>query len=76
MIKRPSREQIATASEWLSCNEGDGGEALACRAVAEWILAIDDDHQLRQKARQAGVTVTRLRRAITEQKQLRALRVR
>ncbi len=63
MIKRPSSEQIAIASDWLSCNEGDAGEALACRVVAEWILAMDEDHQLRLRARQAGVTIARLRQS-------------
>lgn len=68
MIRPPATEQIEQAAEWLRINEGDEGEAEACHAVADWILAVDDDRSLRLQARRAGVTVARLRRAIAEQK--------
>jgi rRNA-processing protein FCF1 len=64
-MKRPTEQQINIAIGWLDANEGEGDEAQACKAVAEWINAIANDAMLREEARRAGVTVAALRRRLS-----------
>ena len=65
-MKRPTEQQIEIAALWLDGNEGDGEEKEACAAVAVWLRHEANEAMLRSEARKAGVTVARLRRAITE----------
>jgi|GEM_PF-2718621 len=66
MTRIPSDFAIVVALDWLRCNEGTGGEAEACREVADWIAATVDDANLRNAARRAGVPLSRLRRRLAE----------
>jgi rRNA-processing protein FCF1 len=63
-MKRPTEVQINIATAWLDANEGEGEEAEACKAVAEWINGLANDAMLREEARRAGVTVAALRRRL------------
>lgn len=65
-MRQPSEEQINIATAWLRDNEGDDGEADACRAVADWIRHLANEAFLRNSARKAGVTVARLKRKLAE----------
>jgi len=65
-MHKPSSDQIAIAAMWLRGNEGDGDEAEACNAVADWIEALGFDSTLRREARAAGVPVKALRRRLKE----------
>jgi len=64
MMPRPTDDQIATALLWLRSNEGEGDEAAACAAVADWIERETLDRYLKQEARKAGVPVKKLRDAL------------
>ena len=66
-MRRPPREQVDIAAAWLRSNEGDGGEAEACAAVAAWIEHEAYEGELRSAARKGGVSVARLRRKLAEQ---------
>lgn len=66
-MKRPSYDELLLAADWLDENEGDGGEAYSCKAVAKWLREVAEDRLIRSEARQAGVPVARLRRKIAEQ---------
>jgi len=62
----PTVQQLETAAAWLDVNEGTDGEADDCAAVAQWLM-----HQARMLAdrdiaREAGVPVRHVRRAIAE----------
>jgi hypothetical protein len=65
MTKRPTFEQLGLAAEWLDMNEGDGGEAEACKAVAEWIMAqavkFERDHAAREFAKEKGLDMKTVR---------------
>jgi len=39
MKTKPSASDLATAADWLQCNEGDDGESEACEQVALWLNA-------------------------------------
>lgn len=66
-MKRPTDDQFAVAVEWLLANEGEDGEAEACKAVADWIEAGRSESYLRTAARKAGVPVAALRKRLHEQ---------
>jgi hypothetical protein len=51
---------------WLRSNNGDHGEAEACRAVAEWIDRQRTTAMLRQVVRGTGVSVSQLRKRLAE----------
>lgn len=59
MAKRPTFEQFGVAAEWLDMNEGDGGEAEACKAVAEWLMEqaskFERDSAVRKAAKDTGL---------------------
>lgn len=57
----PTDQQFETAIMWLQGNEGDEGEAVACRAVADWIERWRNEDMLRKAARAGGVSVRNLR---------------
>jgi hypothetical protein len=63
-MKFPTQEQIGIAVQWLQCNEGEGEEAIACKAVAAWLDHEADERFLRSKAREAGVPLAVLRRRL------------
>lgn len=65
MAKRaPTDQQFETAIIWLQSNEGDCGEAEACRQVADWIERQRTTASLKQVAREAGVSVSQLRKRL------------
>lgn len=75
MSKAPTIEQLDIAAQWLRVNEGDNGEAEACRIVAERlereIASREDSAAIREAARQLGLPVavvrSRLRKSVTVQ---------
>jgi hypothetical protein len=60
----PTDQQFETAIMWLQSNEGEGEEAEACNAVASWIEQHRTNAMLREVARKAGVSVTKLRKRL------------
>ena len=64
--KMPSDAALDIAIMWLRDNEGDEGEADACKSVADWLDSEKDERWLRSQARAAGVPVARLRRKLRE----------
>jgi hypothetical protein len=60
----PSDEAVQIATEWLGVNEGDDGEAEACPRVAAWLRQQVMQRMVRSAAREAGVPVARLRKAL------------
>lgn len=56
-MKRPCIEDMETAAEWLSFNEGDDGEKEACSRVATWLATHVLAIQERAAARKVGCTV-------------------
>jgi hypothetical protein len=63
-MKRPTPDQIETARSWLDVNEGEEGEAEACRAVAAWLRHLESARTLRTLAREAKVPMRDVRKAI------------
>ena len=59
---------IEVAIGWLDVNEGDNGEAAACRRVADYLHSLFErrleDRAIRAVARQAGVPLQDARRAL------------
>lgn len=57
-MKRPSVEDLEHAVRWLECNEGKGGEAEACKRVAEWVDQLIADREraaaVRKVAKETG----------------------
>ncbi len=64
--KVPTDQQFETAVMWLQGNEGDEGEGIACRAVADWIERWRTDDMLRKAARKGGVSVSKLRERLQD----------
>lgn len=64
MTMRPTPEQMYLAAEWLLINEGEEGESEACAIVADWLEKQVDAQLDRQIARENGVPVAVLRKAI------------
>jgi hypothetical protein len=62
----PDKEQVDIALDWLRSNEGDNGEAEACRALADWAEQYFQDRWLRIEARYHGVPVAALLRKLAE----------
>ena len=56
-----SREDLATAVDWLRCNEGADGEAMACMKVADFLQAEIDRRDVRSIARETGLPMARAR---------------
>lgn len=66
-MKRPTEQQFETAQAWLVVNSGDNGdngEAEACKAVADWLAHESQERMLRAAAREGGVSVAALRRKL------------
>lgn len=66
-MKTPHSDALRFAAEWLRQydDEHDGGEDTArAAAVADWLDAQAEAADLRGAARQHGVSVARLRRAL------------
>jgi hypothetical protein len=68
MTGRVTDEDLDTAILWLENNEGGGFEQAACRRVAEWLKAEQEDRQIRKIMRDgkvnreaAKIVLTRLR---------------
>jgi len=62
---RPSPDELYAAAEWLRCHDEDGSEvALACERVANWLEQQAGAAEERAEARDLGVPVERLRRAL------------
>jgi hypothetical protein len=47
----PTETQVGIALDWLRSNEGDNGEAEACRALADWAEEFFEDRWLRSAER-------------------------
>jgi transcription initiation factor TFIIIB Brf1 subunit/transcription initiation factor TFIIB len=62
----PDDDALDIAIEWLTCNEGEGAEGEACKAVARWLAFEQCERTVRTAARAAGVTVAQLRRRLQE----------
>jgi hypothetical protein len=61
-MRMPPVTQIDIAIEWLRrCNDGVGGEAAACTAVANWLAREKHERFLRWRANKTGVPIGRLR---------------
>lgn len=65
-MKLPQVDDIATAVEWLLCNEGDDGEAESCRRVADWLVIYARASVERAAAKQVGCSVDRFRQVMAE----------
>jgi hypothetical protein len=64
----PGTDALNTAIAWLEANEGEeNGERDACQEVAQWLIQQERERYLRHAARNAGVTVARLRKRLIEQ---------
>lgn len=63
-MKLPSDEHLGIAILWLRNNEGGGVEGEACRAVADWLERQQSENKLRDAAREAGVPVAMVRKAL------------
>lgn len=64
MSRRPTDEQLSTAVLWLESNEGEDGEAEACKATAAWIKHLLSESVVQRVARRAGVPRGKAREAI------------
>lgn len=64
--RMPSDEMLGVAIMWLEHNEGEEGEADACRAVAQWLKHERMERMIRREARRAGIPPARLRRLLHE----------
>lgn len=62
--QKPTEDQFETAVMWLQSNNGDAGEATACRVVADWIERQRQADMLRHVAREAGVSVSQVRKRL------------
>lgn len=62
----PSVTDMEVAALWLEANEGDAGESDSCKRVAIWLLKQAENKELRILARENGVRVTDLRKAISK----------
>ncbi len=71
-MKRPCVEDLETAADWLSYNEGGEGEAEACSRVATWLRAYARESEERLTARRAGCSVGYLRKILADEKSKRA----
>jgi hypothetical protein len=60
----PTDDEISIAVAWLNVNEGDGGEAEACKAVGAWLEHERFERMLRREARAGGVPVAQLRQRL------------
>jgi hypothetical protein len=60
----PTDNQFETAIMWLQSNEGDEIEAGACNAVADWIERWRTANMLKKVARDAGVSVSQVRKRL------------
>lgn len=65
-MRMPERDAIATAIEWLECNEGGGDEATGCSEVAAWLRYELGERDLRDAARRAGLPVAVVRRRVAD----------
>lgn len=65
-VKLPPDEQLDVAAQWLRLNEGELGEAEACKAVADYLDWKARETDLRAHAREAGVPVALLRRKLAQ----------
>lgn len=63
---QPYYTEFEIAIAWLETNEGDIEEHTACRKVAGWLIDKVNDMKLKQVAREAGVSVVRLRKRLKE----------
>lgn len=66
MTRLPNDDDINTAIAWLECNEGDNGEAEACKRVSDYLAARALDREIVREANQAGVSPKDLRRKMRE----------
>lgn len=73
-LKAPTQDEWDTAVLWLQSNEGPDEERRRCMAVAEWMdnyRAQQDrkalDRLIRQKAKDAGLPLDKVRAAIYAQ---------
>jgi hypothetical protein len=67
-MKRPPITDLETASMWLECNEGEGGESDACARVAKWLDAQIAATYLRAEAKAHRMHITTLRTLLKIQK--------
>lgn len=61
---RPLDLQFDIAILWLQSNEGDIEEHVACQRVANWLVWQQYDGQVKRFAKEKGVSVARVRKAI------------
>lgn len=77
-MKEPNDDDMLVAAEWLDVNDGEGGEATGCKAVAEWLrlkVQVREINRLvDQTARQAGVSKVVVRKRLKDliEKELKA----
>jgi hypothetical protein len=69
-MSRVSTDDLNIAADWLEVNEGDNGEAEACRRVAAFLQAeIDRRHKaaaVRAIAREKNVSPALVRKALAQ----------
>lgn len=65
-MRMPKDTDIDLAILWLQHNEGDGDEAVACKAVAEWLDHMKLERMIKSTAKVAGTTPAAVRRRLNE----------
>jgi hypothetical protein len=67
-MKRPTTQQLDIAAEWLLVNNGNEGEAEACKAVADWLQHIREQVEtsaaIKAVAKETGARVSDVRKAV------------
>lgn len=74
-MKRPTDDQLLTASEWLLTYEGSDQNARDCLAVAQWLDFLVDESVLREVAREHGLSVAEARRRLRRSRSVKANKI-
>lgn len=56
-MKKPNEDQIFIAIEWLRTNEGEDGEEVACKAVADYLEDMIIGRNLRRVSKDSGIPI-------------------
>lgn len=70
-MSRPSADALRFAAEWLRAYDEEAPEAVAAAEVAEWLDAQADAADVRNAARNHGVTVQQIRAAIARAEEVK-----
>ncbi len=70
-MSRPSADALRFAAEWLRAYDEQTSEAAVAAEVAEWLDAQADAADVRNAARNYGVTVQQIRAAIARAEEVK-----